>query len=353
MPSTIEHIFFSFITAFGITFLSIPSLISVAKIKNLYDEPGERKVHTVSVPTLGGIGIFAGLIFTITFWTNFSLYPKIQYIITAITIMAFLGIKDDIVGLSPFKKLMGQVFTAFILVIWGDFRINSLYGIFNIGELPYIVSIFFTVFTILVIINSFNLIDGINGLSGSIGLLTSLIFGIWFYMVDPNSQLALVAFALAGALIAFLRFNVTPAKIFMGDTGSLLLGTVLAVFAIEFIDINNTYKGEFHIKSSPMVAIGILIIPLFDLLRSFSIRIFHKKSPFTADRNHMHHMLVDLGFSHTLSTVVLLGFNIAIITYAFVLQDIGSYLLGSSILLLAIIFSTILYKTSQKKLKNK
>ena len=350
MPTSIEHIFFSFLTAFGITFLSIPSLINVAKIKNLYDEPGTRKVHIINIPTLGGIGIFAGLIFTITFWTNFSLYPKIQYIITAITIMAFLGIKDDIVGLSPFKKLMGQIFTAFILVIWGDFRINSLYGIFNIQELPYIISVLFTVFTILVIINSFNLIDGIDGLSGSIGLLTTLIFGIWFYMVDPNSQLAIVAFALAGSLIAFLRFNVMPAKIFMGDTGSLLLGTMLAVFAIEFIDINNTYTGAYHIKSSPIVAIGILIIPLFDLLRSFSIRIFHKKSPFTADRNHMHHILVDLGFNHTVSTLLLLLFNILIIIYVFSCQNLGSYLLGSSTLLMAIIFSIIIYKRSQKKI---
>ncbi len=349
MSLNIEQIFYSFITSFSITFLAMPSIITVAKLKNLYDEPGGRKIHKTRIPNLGGIGILAGLIFSISFWVNFSLDAKIQYLITAITIMAFLGIKDDIVGLSPFKKFMGQIFTAFILVIWGDYRISSLYGIFNIGELPYIVSVLFTVLTIIIIINSCNLIYGINGLSGTIALLTSLIFGTWFYMVNPNSQLAIVAFALTGSLIAFLRFNVTPAKIFMGDTGSLILGVMLAVFAIEFIEINKTYRGVYYINSSPIVAIGILIIPLFDLLRSFSIRIYHKRSPFSADRNHLHHILVDLGLSHSFAVVVLLLFNIVIITFVFVFRNYGNYILGTAILLISILAAHFI----QKKLKNK
>ena len=345
MTETIQNLILSFTTALVITFVVIPPLIRFAKNKNLYDEPdSDRKSHTTKTPTLGGIAIFAGVIFSISFWTKFIGFPEIQYIITAITIMAFIGIIDDVIGLSAFKKLMGQLFASFVIVIWGDIRIGSLFGIFGVGELPYIVSVIFTIFTLLVIINSFNLIDGINGLSGSIGVVSSFVFGVWFYLYDDNSQYAIIAFALMGALVGFLRYNVTPAKIFMGDTGSLLLGLFLGIFAIRFIESNHNYTGYYSVApSTPIVAISIIIIPLFDLLRSFSIRLVHRRSPFKPDRNHMHHMLVDLGFSHTFSTGILIIYNIIIISIAFIFKDIGIYPLGFLILTISIIFSGGLY----------
>ena len=353
MTEPIQNLILSFISSLAITFFAIPPLISLAKSKNLYDVPdSDRKSHTINTPTLGGIAIFAGLIFSMTFWTNFAIFPEIQYIITALTIIAFIGIIDDLVGLSPFKKLMGQVFASFIIVIWGDMRIESLFNIFGVGELPYIISIFFTVFVLLIIINSFNLIDGINGLSASIGVVSTLVFGTWFYLVDDSSQLAIVAFGLLGALIAFLRYNITPAKIFMGDTGSLLLGLILGIFAIKFINVNLHYNGTYSVNSIPIVTMSILIIPLFDLLRSFSIRLANKRSPFRPDRNHMHHMLVDLGFSHIFATGILIIFNIAIIVIAFTLQDIGIYPLGFLILAISIIFSGTLYYLVKKKTKS-
>ncbi len=356
MTETIQSLILSFTTALAITFAVIPPLIRFAKNKNLYDEPDcDRKSHTIRTPTLGGIAIFAGVIFSISFWTKFIGFPEIQYIITATTIMAFIGIIDDIVGLSPFKKLMGQLFASFVIVIWGDIRISSLFGIFGIGELPYIVSIIFTIFTLLVIINSFNLIDGINGLSGSIGVLSSFVFGVWFYLYDDNSQYTIIAFALLGALIGFLRYNITPAKIFMGDTGSLLLGLFLGIFAIQFIEINSNYTGSFNVApATPIVAISIIIIPLFDLLRSFSIRLVHGRSPFKPDRNHMHHMLVDLGLSHTFSTGILMLYNIVIITIAFSFKNIGIYPLGFMILIISILFSGgLYYLVKRKKTENK
>ena len=357
MTEPIQNLILSFVSALAITFFAIPPLISLAKAKNLYDVPDSDRVsHSVNTPTLGGIAIFAGLIFSMTFWTKFALFPDIQYIITAITIIAFIGIIDDLVGLSAFKKLMGQIFASFIIVIWGDIRIESLFGIFGIGEMPYIISILFTVFVLLIIINSFNLIDGINGLSASIGVISTFVFGVWFFLIDENSQLAIVAFGLIGALIGFLRYNVTPAKIFMGDTGSLLLGLILGIFAIKFIDLNlnynDSYDSSYRVNSIPIIAISILIIPLFDLLRSFSIRLIHKKSPFSPDRNHMHHMLIDLGFSHVFATGILILFNISIIIIAFTLQDIGIYALGFLILTISIIFSGILHYLSKKKEKN-
>jgi UDP-N-acetylmuramyl pentapeptide phosphotransferase/UDP-N-acetylglucosamine-1-phosphate transferase len=356
MTEPIQNLILSLFSALAITFVTIPLLIKLAESKNLYDEPDSaRKSHTKRTPTLGGIAIFAGLIFSISFWAKFSNFVEIQYIIASLTIIGIIGIIDDIIGLAPFKKLMGQIFASFILVIWGDIRIDSLFGIFGIGELHYIVSVLFTVFTLLIIINSFNLIDGLNGLSASIGIISSIILGTWFYMNNENSQFSIIAFALTGALIGFLRYNVTPAKIFMGDTGSLLLGLILGMLSIKFIDINFHKTGAVLVKSVPIVAISIIIIPLFDLLRSFSIRIINKRSPFRPDRNHMHHMLIDLGFSHTFATGILVIFNISIITIAFCFDNIGIYPLGFIILSISILFSSVLYillNKKQKKLNN-
>ncbi len=348
----IETLIYSFITAFAITYLAIPVVIKIAKRKKLFDVANSRKSHRGSIPTLGGIAIFAGLIFSLTFWTKFSHYWQLQYIVAALLIVSLLGIKDDIDGLSPLKKLIGEILAAVIITVWGDIRITSMFGIFGIHEIPYIVSILFSIFTIIVIVNSLNLIDGINGLSGSIGVISSIIFGTWFFFVDKNSQLAIVAFALVGALTAFLKYNITPAKIFMGDTGSLALGLILSVFAIEFIEINKLYQGNYHINHAPVVAIAILFFPLFDLLRSFSIRIAKGHSPFKPDRNHIHHMLIDLGLSHTLATIIIDVFSIIIIFIALIFRDIGTYILGFSILIFAILITSILYYFVKKKKKN-
>ena len=348
----IETLIYSFITAFAIAFLAIPPIIKIAERKKLFDVANSRKSHRGNVPTLGGIAIFAGLIFSLTFWTKFSNYWQLQYIVAALSIVSLLGIKDDIDGLSPFKKLMGEIFAAMILTIWGDIRITSMFGIFGVHELPYIISVLFSILTIIVIINSLNLIDGINGLSGSIGIITSIVFGTWFFLVDNNSQLAIIAYALAGALIAFLRYNITPAKIFMGDTGSLALGLMLSVFAIEFIEINKIYQGQFHINHAPTIAIAILFFPLFDLLRSFSIRISKGRSPFKPDRNHIHHMLIDLGLSHTAATFLIDVFCILIIFVAITLRNTGTYILGFSILSFGIAITGLLYFLLKKKKRN-
>ncbi|MFH2096058.1 MAG: MraY family glycosyltransferase [Bacteroidota bacterium] len=345
-----DIVIFSFVTAFGITFLSIPSIIHIAEVKNLYDEPGERKSHSKKIPTLGGIAIFAGVIFSITFWTDFSKCWNLQHVIAAMMIIAFIGVKDDITGLSAFKKLIGQTFAAMILVIWGDIRISSMFGIFGVGEIPYIFSILFSILTILVIINSFNMIDGINGLSGSFGVISSFAFGVWFYMIE-DYQHAIVAVSLIGALVAFLRFNISPAKIFMGDTGSMMLGLMLSVFAIEFIQTNIHFTHVYAVKAAPVVAIGTLAIPLFDLVRVFAIRIMHGRSPFKPDRSHLHHVLLDLGCTHNFATFVLSFLAIVIIILTFLLQFLGNYILGAIILLILIIFSLTISWFAKKRQK--
>lgn len=346
-----NNITFACITSFIITFLAIPSIIKVAVIKNLYDEPGERKSHKSSIPTLGGLAIFAGVVFSFTFWSAGLNYASTQYIIAAIIVMFFIGIKDDIVDLSAKKKLIGQVIAAIIIVMFGNIRIDSLCGVFGIYEIPYWFSIFFSIFTILVIINAFNLIDGIDGLAAGIGSIASFTFGLWFYNYDQIA-LCILSFSLFSSLLAFLVYNFSPANIFMGDTGSLIVGLILSILTINFINLSFVSPPyAFPFRSSPAMAIAILIIPLFDTLRIFLVRTRNGRSPFKADRNHIHHLLLDMGLSHREVSITLYLTNIGFILLALALRNISSLLLLIVICGMAIFLSLVpfLYKFISKK----
>lgn len=323
----------SFLTAFFVTYLAIPSIIKIAEIKNLVDKPNERSSHSTGIPTLGGLAIFAGVIFAITFWTPFQLFGDMQYILCAFIIIFLVGAKDDIVPISPAKKMLGQFAAAFLLVYKSNVRLTSLYGIFGVNDIPEFWSILLSVFTIIVIINAFNLIDGINGLSGTIGIIIAITFGVWFYLID-RIEFSVMAFALIGALVAFLKFNYSPAKIFMGDTGSLLVGLVCSILAIQFIEFNKGLDSIYAVEAVPAVAIGIMIIPMFDTLRVFTLRSLKGKSPLHPDRTHLHHLLVDAGCSHMVGTAILAAVNIGFIFLVFKLQHLGS--LALLLLLLAI-----------------
>lgn len=333
----------SLLTGFALTFLAIPSIINIAVKKHLVDEPGERRSHQHLIPTLGGIGIFAGVIFSIVLWTPFNVFQELQYILCALIIIFLIGAKDDILPMSAGKKLIGQFIAAGILVVKAKIVITSLYGIFNIYELPVWVSSALTLFTIIVIINAFNLIDGINGLAGSVCVLIAGTLGTWFLLVD-RMEMAIVAFALCGSVIGFLKYNFTPAKIFMGDTGSLLIGTISAVLVIAFIEMNRVIPdSNYNIQSAPAVAFGILILPLYDTLRVFAIRLFRGHSPFKPDRRHIHHMLLDLGMSHMEATITLVTINAFFIAFAFYLDRLGNLNLIALLLLLATVLSAMPY----------
>lgn len=342
-------IILAFITAFTLTFLAIPSIIHVAKKKNLVDVPGDRHAHKVSTPSLGGIAIFAGTIFSIILWTPFKYFGDLQYILTAFIIMFLVGAKDDIDPISPYKKFGAQLFAALLLVFVAKIRLTSLYGVFGITLIPFWFSVILSVFTIILIINSFNLIDGINGLSGSIGLLITLSFGSWFFLID-KIDLSIVSFSLAGAIVAFLKYNFTPAKIFMGDTGSLLIGLVCAILTIQFIEMHKVLgNSSYKFLATPAVAIGVLILPLFDTLRVFTIRIFKGRSPFSPDRNHIHHLLIDTGLSHMQATSILVGVNMLFIYLVYSLQHIGSMKLLFVQLGIAIVLSSALALVVRRK----
>lgn len=332
-------VFAAFLTSMGVTLFAIPSIMRVAKLKHLYDMPGERKSHDDAVPTLGGMAIFAGMLFSVTFWADQRELAELQYIIASVLILFFVGIKDDLIEIVPWKKLVGQLIAATIIVHFAEIRIYNIFGLFGINDIPVWASYVLTIFTMIVITNSFNLIDGIDTLAGSIGLIVSLTLGTWFLLFQ-ETQFAIWAFALSGSLIAFLWFNKTPARIFMGDTGSLILGFTASILAIQFIEFTRhiPFDHSYKVLSVPVVAVSILIIPLFDTLRVFLIRAYRGVSPFSSDRRHVHHRLVDLGFSHVQATLILCLVNLSFIVGSYLLQGIQ----GELLLVLVIAFAIFL-----------
>ena len=316
--------------SFTITFLAIPAVINVAEMKKLFDMPDERKVHHSPITPLGGLGIFAGFIFGCLLTLHFDKAPDLQYFMAASLVIFFLGLKDDILIISPVKKFIGQVLAAFIIIYYGGVQIRSMHGFLGIYQLPEMFSLLLTYFAVIVVINSFNLIDGIDGLAGSLGLLSTVIFGVYF--LDAKMiPYAVLAFSLAGSLLAFLIFNFQPAKIFMGDTGSLLVGTINAILVIKFINVANAEDISFPVSASPAVGFTILMVPLMDTLRVFGIRILHRRSPFSPDRNHIHHLLLDRGFSHKQITLFLVAINTAMVALVFMLRSINCTVLLFSV----------------------
>jgi UDP-GlcNAc:undecaprenyl-phosphate GlcNAc-1-phosphate transferase len=333
-----KSVFSSFLTSFVLSFIAIPSIIKIAEIKHLFDEPDDRKQHIVRTPTLGGIAIFAGFIFSLTFWADQDAIIELQYIISSVILLFFMGMKDDLFNLVAYKKLIGQLAASFILVHWAGIKITTFYGLFGISDLPFLASYFLSIFTIVVITNSFNLIDGVDGLAASVGIFASSAFGFWFYSAGVT-QYAILSSCMSGALLGFLYYNRSPAKIFMGDTGSLIVGVILSILAIKFIEMNRVLD-RFHpnkVLAVPVVTLSILVIPLFDTLRVFTIRILQGRSPMSADRNHIHHLLLSLGFNHSQTNLTLVTFNVIAVGLIYNFQWVRG-----EVLLVTLFFSCLL-----------
>ncbi len=259
-----------------------------------------------------------------------------------------MGIKDDILILSASKKFIGQLVAAGIIIKFGGIHINNMHGFLGMYAIPHTASILLTMFTIVVITNSFNLIDGVDGLAGSLGLLTSCIFGLYFL---ATSQLlyAVMAFSLTGSLIAFLIYNFSPAKIFMGDTGSLLIGILNSVFVIKFISVAADPATGFPLQSAPALGFAILIVPLFDTLRVVAIRILSRRSPFSPDRNHIHHFLLDLGLSHKMIVCTCVAGNVIFIALAYYLRFAGTTMVILALSAVSLVVVSIIYYRRPKE----
>ncbi|OQY01304.1 MAG: hypothetical protein B6I20_07810 [Bacteroidetes bacterium 4572_117] len=330
------------ISAFIIVWISIPSIVRVAKAKHLFDEPEERSSHKTNTPILGGLAIFAGFTLSANLWIDSEQFRGFQYIMAATVVLFFIGVKDDILVTAPLTKLAGQLIAALIIVLLGDLRLTSLHGFFGINEINYYWSIVITILTIIVIINGFNFIDGVDGLSASIGIITTGAFGYWFFLIN-EFQYVILAISLAGSLLAFFIYNVfgDRNKIFMGDTGSLIIGLLLSVMVIHFNEVNIDKSLAYAIYPAPAVSFGVLIIPLFDTIRVMFIRLFTGKPLYGADKNHLHHQLLELGLNHRQVTMIMSIGNVLFIYMVFSLSFISIRRLLLIILIAALLLSYV------------
>jgi UDP-N-acetylmuramyl pentapeptide phosphotransferase/UDP-N-acetylglucosamine-1-phosphate transferase len=288
----------SLVTAFVVTLVCIPPLIYFINKYRLFDVPNDRKEHVTPIPTMGGLAVFAGMAAAFALWFPFSNNLAQIAFFFSILMLTGLGIMDDLRDLSARYKFIIQTGLAALIATSG-IRIISLNGLFGVYELDLSAQYILTILAVVGITNAFNLIDGIDGLAGGLGFMSLITLGL-FLTIARDANTALIAFALAGAIFAFLYFNLNPAKIFMGDTGSLVLGFVAAVLCIRLMQVNAGIISPV-IPQSPVFVLGIVIIPVFDTIRVFATRIWKGKSPFEADKTHIHHLLTNQGFSHAFS----------------------------------------------------
>jgi UDP-N-acetylmuramyl pentapeptide phosphotransferase/UDP-N-acetylglucosamine-1-phosphate transferase len=335
--------------AFAITAFGIPKVIKLAREKRLYDLPGDRTSHSNPTPRLGGAMIFAGVILSSILFTDKQSAFQLKYIIAGMLILFFIGIKDDIISLTPVKKIIGQFFASLVLVFPGNIRIIDCYNLFGFEKLSPIVSFIISIFFVMALINSMNLIDGIDGLASGVGIIASASFGYWFYINNYLSY-AVLCGSLSGSLIAFFYFNVFSKnfKIFLGDTGSMLIGFLLALFAINFLELNSDQTSVLRISTAPSITLAILSIPVFDTFRVIIIRLFNKKPLFKADHNHIHHRILSVSKSHLKATGTILLVNISLIIITFLLRALGNAILISSLAILGTILLIVLRFRFQK-----
>lgn len=314
----------AFSLSFSLVILSIPPIMRVAKAKKLYDSFDDRKLHTQAIPPLGGIGIFLGFILSTIIATDGYTFDSLKYIIASVILMFFIGLKDDLLNISARKKFAVQVFAAMLLITLGNFHISNLHGLFGFYQINYAFGTLLTLFVMVAVINAFNLIDGIDGLASGLGILASFIFGTWFLLAG-YTRFAIMSYALAGSLAGFFLFNVfgNKNKLFMGDTGSLVIGLVISALVIKFNEFNVAKLAPYAIGAAPSVSFAIVIVPLIDTLRVMTIRLSNGKSPFSPDRNHIHHRLLELVPSHFKVTLIIIGANIFMVGLALLFNTIS------------------------------
>lgn len=326
--------------SFLFTFFSIPTIVKISRRKNLMDEPGSRSSHLRKIPNLGGIAIFYSISVCASVFA-FELFDLYKFLFASLVILLYIGVMDDIVVMRAYKKLFAQIIVTALMVIGSDVRIRNFFGLFGVYEISYFFSVLISIFTFIVLINAFNLIDGIDGLAGTYSIICSILFGVsYFRLGEFNYPLVILSAIIIGSVVGFLYYNLSnyrTQKIFMGDTGSMILGFLLAFTAICFVDIfidkNLPQIPRYYLQTAPAIAMAILILPIVDTLNVFCLRLSKGKSPFIADKNHIHHSLLDLGLTHRRSTFYIIIYYLMIIGVAYYFRHINV-----NILLLIILF---------------
>lgn len=338
--SLLKPCILALITAFAVAMVVMPPLLKIIHRFKFFDVPDMRKEHRRPVPTMGGIASFAGMMASCILWFHFSRDIFVICFFFSATILFLTGIMDDLRNTPARYKLAIQIAIASLIAFSGT-RITSFDGLFGLNTLPLPAQYTITLLTITGITNAFNLIDGIDGLAGGLGFMSLVILGI-FLTLSGDTPDAIIAFSLSGGLLGFLYFNFNPARIFMGDTGSLVLGFVISVLCIRLIQLN-TGNGTHLLPHAPVFVLSIVAIPVFDTLRVFSLRIWSGKSPFTPDKNHIHHLLTNNGWSHNITSKIICWVHAGLLLVGYFLKGV-SEITGLLILLLMMSLTVYIFK---------
>lgn len=355
-----QNTFVFTLISFVIGLYTMPFVIKLAIRKQLVVKPNKRTAHKGSIPNVGGLNIFTSFIVTFLLFSYLDTFLILRYFLAGLYAIFIIGFLDDLMAMSAKKKLIGEIFAGLILIVLADVRLTNLHGFMWISQISpdyiffsYLVSLFL----FLLIINSLNLIDGVDGLATGMGILICLFFGIYYHLIDQH-VLSIIAFTLIGSLAIFFIYNVfgKRSKIFMGDSGALVLGYIVYLFVIKFCELNQMdfQDRDYFMYAAPAMAVCVLAVPLFDTLRVMITRIKHGESPFAADKNHVHHLLLSIGLKHRQVTFVLVSVNLTFIALAIVGHEWKNSVLGAAALLLSIIYTLIMWRVvdyHKRKLK--
>ncbi len=338
----IYFVLLAFVISVAIGWRAIPNIVIIAKTKRLFDKPSLRKVHSDNVPRLGGISFFPTMMIAFCFALGLRYYfglsinieDERQFLIeflllnSGLFMLYMIGMADDLIGVGYKSKFWVQLAAATILVFSGLY-IRYPEGLLGITDMGVIGGGALTIVLIIFAINAFNLIYGVDGLCSGIGIISLGAFAGWF-IASQEYVYAMLAFSMIGVLIVFFLFNVLGKrlKVFMGDTGSLTLGFLISFIALKFYTVASAEVASVNtidLESPLSMIVGVLFVPLFDTARVFVSRISRGKSPFHPDKNHIHHKLLALGFSHLTSTAILLLSTIGILILNIILSQMLKY----------------------------
>ena len=332
LSSLFQSLFIGLALSLGL----IPLFIKLYKRFHIYDIRNARKIHIRAIPTMAGIPMFIAFTFAFLLSSSGEIDIASLFILSGLTLFSLLGVYDDLNEVRPTRKFLSQLAIALIIVYWGGVSIQSWYGLIPSFELNGLVALSVSVLFIAIVTNMYNLIDGLDGLAGTIGLVITGFFSLWF-LYSGNYTFAILNASAFGVTVGFLFFNWSPAKIFMGDTGAMWIGALIAVSSIMFLNTNFVDVGDnLFFSGSIGTLLAILFIPVFDTVRVVCLRVIKGQGIFTADQNHTHYALIKSGLSHR-QVSLLLGFvNIFTIGLALLLHELPDKYLIPIIILIAL-----------------
>jgi UDP-N-acetylmuramyl pentapeptide phosphotransferase/UDP-N-acetylglucosamine-1-phosphate transferase len=341
-PYLIFVLILFFTSGFVLTYFLTPVISNVVKVRRLFEKRNDRSSHSVMVPSFGGISFFIVFVLALSFAEQFFTSGRAYYMIPAALIIFMIGLKDDLTGVGARNKIFGQLLATSLLFLSSDFQITELWGWLGIHHISLWISMPLAYAVVIFFINAFNLIDGIDGLSSSLGAFFFSFFAV-FYFLRQDYTLLMICVSFVGMFIAFLRYNLsTDKKIFMGDTGSMFIGFILSAIVIEIMSSNfNEYVQSMQASNLPHVLIGVLYIPVFDSIRIFIARASEGKSPFTPDRTHIHHLLMDYhGWKHPKTSFMIVVLNVGIMLLVWQTSVLApQWVVAAELLALGIILS--------------